>query len=515
MRPWLGHRPPLYLSLLLCLMPLKPVPAAAGQVRRYYLAADLVEWDYAPSGHDELMKPMQGDKPMAMHDPPPPADECGFAQKAPTPMHMHDEHLWLDATRTRIGTRYTKALYRAYTNDSFSQLAPIPPEWAHLGALGPVLRAQVGDTLTVVFRNNLAFPASIHPHGVRYDKRNEGAPYNDGQIDLGDVVDPGATYTYNWQLRSRQKLARAPWTLAALRGREYFMLAWDNDAMRARASDAPSHDSRNARYHSHVNEPMDTAAGLIGAIIVTAVGRARADASPTDVDQELLLSFFNYDESMSPMHMINIQVGTTSAHYMHHLNTSGNLSTDCLARILSDNDYALSNKMYGINGLVYGNLHLPTLRVGQRTRWYLIAFGNMDDIHTPHWHGNTVLHEGHRKDVLQLLPAATTVADMSPYNIGLSSPAKTPESIGEWMFQCHVHHHIHGGMYTKYAVAAAASPTHTPVGHGNSRPRPSVQHFVALMCTRNSTMLSGFALGERHRSRMSVATATYSRVNQA
>jgi FtsP/CotA-like multicopper oxidase with cupredoxin domain len=38
--------------------------------------------------------------------------------------------------------------------------------------LGPVIRAQVGDTIKVTFRNNCSFPASIHPHGVFYDKKS-------------------------------------------------------------------------------------------------------------------------------------------------------------------------------------------------------------------------------------------------------------------------------------------------------------------------------------------------------
>ena len=30
-------------------------PAAPGKTRTYYVAADEVSWDYAPSGHDEAM----------------------------------------------------------------------------------------------------------------------------------------------------------------------------------------------------------------------------------------------------------------------------------------------------------------------------------------------------------------------------------------------------------------------------------------------------------------------------
>ncbi len=32
----------------------------------------------------------------------------------------------------------------------------------------------------VYFKNNVRYPASMHPHGVLYTKESEGAPYNDG-----------------------------------------------------------------------------------------------------------------------------------------------------------------------------------------------------------------------------------------------------------------------------------------------------------------------------------------------
>ena len=42
--------------------------------------------------------------------------------------------------------------------------------WAHLGLLGPVLRAAVGDSLRVTLRNRTPAPATVHPHGVLYAK---------------------------------------------------------------------------------------------------------------------------------------------------------------------------------------------------------------------------------------------------------------------------------------------------------------------------------------------------------
>lgn len=75
--------------------------------------------------------------------------------------------------------------------------------------------------------------------------------------------------------------------------------------------------------------------------------------------------------------------------------------------------------MCSINGYVYGNLPGLIMYVGERVRWYLMVLGNQEDMHTPHWHGNTLLTHGSRVDVLQLLPADVQEADMQPYNPGM------------------------------------------------------------------------------------------------
>ena len=50
----------------------------------------------------------------------------------------------------------------------------------HLGLLGPTIRAEVGDEIRVVFSNRMRYPASVHSHGVLYNKSSEGSPYDDG-----------------------------------------------------------------------------------------------------------------------------------------------------------------------------------------------------------------------------------------------------------------------------------------------------------------------------------------------
>jgi FtsP/CotA-like multicopper oxidase with cupredoxin domain len=77
---------------------------------------------------------------------------------------------------------------------------------AYLGDLGPIIRAEVGDTIKVVYRNNTRFPTSIHPHGVFYAKNAEGAPYNDstsGAEKADDAVPPHGTFTYIWFVPDR------------------------------------------------------------------------------------------------------------------------------------------------------------------------------------------------------------------------------------------------------------------------------------------------------------------------
>jgi hypothetical protein len=46
---------------------------------------------------------------------------------------------------------------------------------------GPVIKAEVGDTLLVTFANKADKVYSILPHGVLYDKASDAAPNIDGK----------------------------------------------------------------------------------------------------------------------------------------------------------------------------------------------------------------------------------------------------------------------------------------------------------------------------------------------
>jgi FtsP/CotA-like multicopper oxidase with cupredoxin domain len=341
-----------------------------GVTRTYFIAADEVVWDYAPLGFNNITGQ--------------PFDDVAnvYVQNGPD----------------RIGSRYVKALYREYTNNSFSTLKPRPAQWQHLGFLGPVIRAAVGDTIVVNFKNNTTRPVGIHPHGVFYNKNAEGAPYNDGTSGgnkADDAVPPGNRFTYRWQVPERAGPGPAD-------GSSVFWM-----------------------YHSHTDEVADTYAGLMGPLIIAAAGRADANAVPTDVDRELVAEFMVSSENQSPYLQQNIDT---------FAGDPGSVDPD-------DEDFQESNQMHVINGYVFGNGGLSlNMNRGQRVRWYLMGMGTEVDLHSPHWHGNTLLIDGHRQDVTELLPASLKTADM------------VPDDPGTWLFHCHVGDHITAGMLALYLV---------------------------------------------------------------
>jgi hypothetical protein len=105
-----------------------------------------------------------------------------------------------------------------------------------------------------------------------------------------------------------------------------------------------------------------------------------------------------------------------------------------------DEAFEESNLLHSINGYVYGNMPMPTMKKGEHVRWYVMGTGTKVDLQTPHWHGNTVVINGMRTDIAELLPMSMKVADMVPDNPGI------------WLYHCHVNEHIKAGMIARYKV---------------------------------------------------------------
>jgi manganese oxidase len=297
--------------------------------RHYYIAAEDVTWNYAPSGHDLLTA---------------------------TPIRQP----WLKL-------EWPKTRFVEYTDGTFSTPKP-QPVW--LGILGPVIRAEVGDEVVVDFLNRSHRGHDMHPHGLRYDKINEGSLYL--PVAKGGFVAPGARYTYHWF--ANETSGPGP-------GQPSSIVWW---------------------YHAHVDAGVEINAGLLGPIIVTAKGKANPDGSPKDVDREFVASFMIFNEMGGKPEGL----------------------------------------FYAINGFIFGNLPGLTMKQGEKVRWYLLGMGNEIDLHTPHWHGETVTEGGRNTDVIELLPGSMKTVDM------------IADNPGTWMFHCHVEDHMEGGMMAVYTIAA-------------------------------------------------------------
>lgn len=350
--------------------PQKAMPT--GRIRTYYIAADEVDWDYAPSGKDLI----HGEK-----------------------YHFQDDPASKGTIRPNAAV-YRKALFREYTNADFKTLKLRSEAWAHLGILGPLIRAEVGDTIEVVFKNNASHDFSVHPHGVFYAKSSEGASYQDetsGNDKADDNVAPGVTHTYTWLVPER--------------------------------AGPTEHEGSSAFwvYHSHVNESKDINSGLIGPIIITRRGMARDDGSPKDTDREFVAQFGLYDEHLSWYWDTNLK-----RLYGDPKNYDGSE--------IRVHDF---HHFYTINGYIDGNGPMMTMHKGECVRWYVFANPNDEetwDIHTGHWHGQTAVIDHMRTDMIMVTPMMSAIADMVPDNPGI------------WLLHCHMPGHFSAGMRTRFQV---------------------------------------------------------------
>ncbi|XP_033757382.1 LOW QUALITY PROTEIN: hephaestin-like protein [Pecten maximus] len=127
----------------------------------YFIQAEEIDWDYAPTGQDIINE------------------------------DQSNARYYLERKV------YRKVVYREYLDASYANKAPRSD---HLGILGPTLKAGYGDFLIVHFRNSASHPHSIHPTRLSYTKENEGSQYGESPEGRDDAVSPGHTFTYHWNV---------------------------------------------------------------------------------------------------------------------------------------------------------------------------------------------------------------------------------------------------------------------------------------------------------------------------
>lgn len=93
--------------------------------------------------------------------------------------------------------------FRAYTPGWGQPLAGSQDIGPNSGIPGPVLRGRPGDRIVVHFRNNdrvYRIPHSMHPHGVFYTEKNDGAWLSTAADQADGRVEFGSNYTYSWEV---------------------------------------------------------------------------------------------------------------------------------------------------------------------------------------------------------------------------------------------------------------------------------------------------------------------------
>ncbi|CAM9748815.1 unnamed protein product, partial [Pylaiella littoralis] len=294
-----------------------------------------VEWDYAPGGRNLIDgSDLESDEDA----------EIFVSQRS------------VNGANSLIGKSYLKSLYKEYTDDTYTTEIEAPV-WA--GNLGPIIRAEVGDTIHVHFKNNLpaedGFSASMHSHGVLYTPENEGAfwLYN---TEPGSKVAPGNSYTYEWIARE----SSGPAAGSSLESNLWF-------------------------YHGHVSSVADIYSGQMGPLIIYNEGVLDRHGLPADVDEEFVILFLVSDENQSNYLQANLD------------KFGGNEDGE---------DFEESNLMHSMNGFIYGNLPGLDMKEGDTVRWHVAAYGTEVDLHTAHWHGNNVVFNDNNVDTIELLPSS-------------------------------------------------------------------------------------------------------------
>ncbi|XP_065756674.1 hephaestin isoform X8 [Phocoena phocoena] len=308
--------------------------------RIYYIMAEEMEWDYCPDRSWELEWHNQSEK-----------ESYG--------------HIFLSNKDGLLGSRYKKAVFREYTDGTFRVRRPRTGSEEHLGILGPLIRGEVGDILTVVFKNNASRPYSVHAHGVL--ESSTGWPL---------AAEPGEVLTYQWNIPERSGPGPNDSTC----------VSWI--------------------YYSAVDPIKDMYSGLVGPLAICRKGILEPNGGRHDMDREFALLFLIFDENQSWYLEENVE--TYGPQDPGHVN-------------LQDETFLESNKMHAINGKLYANLRGLTMYQGERVAWYMLAMGQDIDLHTVHFHAESFLYrsgESYRADVVDLFPGTFEVVEMVTSNPG-------------------------------------------------------------------------------------------------
>uniref|UniRef100_A0A9J7XDY6 Coagulation factor VIII, procoagulant component n=1 Tax=Cyprinus carpio carpio TaxID=630221 RepID=A0A9J7XDY6_CYPCA len=338
------------------------IRSTESRFRSYYIAAEEIMWDYGINKPSQLMR-------------------RGMKKYFPA---------------------YKKVVFRAYHDRDFKHPIKRGEMDEHLGIMGPVLKAESNDVLTVVFKNLASRPYSFHLHGV-YDKTQGSfipgmGPEGVKADELpGDPVPPGEERVYNWRVSRRQ------------------------------GPSASEFDCKAGAYYSNVNMEKDINSGLIGPVLICRPGTLRPRVLLQPDVTDFFLLFTTFDERKSWYLDYNIRKFCTPP---------------CQAKV-DDPWFEMSNKFAAINGYVSETLPGLIVEQYQMARWHLFNVGSQGEFHAVHFHGlpfGVRKYEEHRMGVFNLYPGVFGTVEMRP------------AIVGTWLIECTIGEHQMAGMRAKLIV---------------------------------------------------------------
>ncbi|XP_059680197.1 coagulation factor VIII isoform X4 [Gavia stellata] len=201
----------------------------------HYIAAEEMEWDYAP------MKPVSLDRNITS--------------------------LFLEAGPQRIGSKYKKVMFVEYEDATFKKRKV--SDQLDKGILGPVIKGEVGDQFKIVFRNLASRPYNIYPHGLT-SVRPYHAMKPSQDKDVKDIpIPPGQSFTYSWRVTPEDGPTQAdPRCLTRF-------------------------------YYSSIDPVRDMASGLIGPLLICFKKSMDQRGNQIMSDKTRLVLFSVFDENRS------------------------------------------------------------------------------------------------------------------------------------------------------------------------------------------------------------------------
>ncbi|XP_075814703.1 coagulation factor VIII isoform X1 [Microtus pennsylvanicus] len=310
----------------------------------HYISAEEEDWDYAPS----LLT----------------SDDGSYKSQ------------YLSSGPHRIGRKYKKVRFIAYTDETFKTRETIQQE---SGILGPLLYGEVGDTLLIIFKNQASRPYNIYPQGI-----TDVSPLHSRRLPRGikHVKDfpirPGEIFKYKWTVT---------------------------------VEDGPTKSDPRCLtryYSSFINPERDLASGLIGPLLICYKESVDQRGNQMMSDKRNVILFSLFDENQSWYLTENMQRFLPNA-------------SDTQPQ---DPEFQTSNIMHSINGYVFGSLQLNVC-LHEVAYWYILSVGAQTDFLSIFFSGYTFKHKTVYEDTLTLFPFSGETVFMSMENPGL------------WVLGCH------------------------------------------------------------------------------